>query len=417
MSQHRVLIFTASLMLACASRAFADPATLFDGAQAIPHKSGKIVIPASSLPEPEDFGVRAHTNVRFFVPARKPSKSAPTSGPPFPGYNFETPASLACIYGLTPQTGGCDPNTVGSVAQGGSHAIAIVDAYHYPKALADLTYYSAQFGLPAPTSSTFQVVYASGSQPPRNLGWELEQALDIQMAHAMAPNAKIYLVEATSSSLSALLVAIDKAAQLVSAAGGGEVSMSWGSAEFPTETSHDSHFQKSGVVFFASTGDSPGVEWPSASANVVAVGGTSLSRALGTFTFLHHASWSDSGGGTSIYVPLPAYQSTIGGANRAVPDIAAVADPATGVWVYDSGNGGWFVVGGTSVSAPIIAGIVNSSGHFNTSSALELKQIYNSVGAFEAAATGYCGPQAAFTVATGWNACVGVGSPKSLSSQ
>jgi kumamolisin len=296
MSSRQTLIFAASLMLACASQALADPMGLLEGAQAIPHKGGRIVIPASSLFEPEDLGIRAHTNVRFFVPARKAPKLAPAGGPPFPGYNFETPASLACIYGLAAQTGGCDPNTVGSVAHGGSRAIAIVDAYHYPNALADLTRYSVQFGLPAPTSSTFQVVYASGSQPPRNLGWELEEALDIQMAHAMAPNAKIYLVEAASNSLSALLVAVDRAAQLVAAAGGGEVSMSWGSPEFSSETSYDNHFQKAGVVFFASTGDAPGVEWPSASSNVVAVGGTSLSRALGTFAFMHHAPWSDGDG-------------------------------------------------------------------------------------------------------------------------
>lgn len=204
-------------------------------------------------------------------------------------------------------------------------------------------------------------------------------ALDVQMAHAMAPNAKLYLVEAASNSDSDLLAAVDKAAQLVASAGGGEVSMSWGGAEFPGETNYDSHFQKSGVIFLASTGDSPGVEWPSASANVVAVGGTSLSRQLGSFTFLHHASWADGGGGISSYVARPSYQLAIAGivgAMRGVPDIAAVADPTTGVWVFDSGNGGWFTVGGTSVSAPLLAGIVNSSGHFYASSSVELTKIY-----------------------------------------
>jgi kumamolisin len=418
----RMSVSVAAGLLACAGQALADPVNLLDGAQSIPsHHGGRIIIPASSLAVLEDLGVRAHSNVRFFLSAMNASKAAAASGPPVPGYNFETPASLACIYGLAAQASGCNPNTVTTVAQGGSRAIAIVDAYDYPNAMADLKYFSAQFGLPAPTSSSFQVVYASGVQPQRNLGWELEEALDIQMAHAMAPNAKLYLVEAASNSLSALLTAVDKAAQLVASAGGGEVSMSWGSSEFSSETSYDTHFQKTGVVFFASAGDSPGVIWPSASANVVAVGGTSLSRELNTFSFLHHASWSDGGAGTSSYVALPSYQSAIGGANRAVPDIAAVADPTTGVWVYDSGNGGWFMVGGTSVSSPLVAGIVNSSGHFYTSSAAELAQIYNTSAsnpaAFAAAATGYCGPQAAFAVATGWNFCLGVGSPQGLSSQ
>jgi kumamolisin len=422
----RILVSIAAGLLACAGQALADPMNLLDGAQSIPaHHGGRIIIPASSLAMPEDFGVRAHSNARFFLLAMTATKAAAASGPPFPGYNFETPASLACIYGLAAQATGCNPNTVTAVAQGGSRAIAIVDAYHYPNAMADLKYFSAQFGLPAPTSSSFQLVYASGVQPQRNLGWELEEALDIQMAHAMAPNAKLYLVEAASNSLSALLTAVDKAAQLVASAGGGEVSMSWGSSEFSSETSYDSHFQKSGVVFFASAGDSPGVAWPSASANVVAVGGTSISRELNTYSFLHHASWSDGGAGTSSYVALPSYQFNyqppIGGANRAVPDIAAVADPTTGVWVYDSGNGGWFIVGGTSVSSPLVAGIVNSSGHFYTSSAAELAQIYNTSAsnpaAFAAAATGYCGPQAAYAVTTGWNFCLGVGSPQGLSSQ
>jgi subtilase family serine protease len=123
-------------------------------------------------------------------------------------------------------------------------------------------------------------------------------------------------------------------------------------------------------------------------------------------------------------VARPSYQSAIAGlvgANRGVPDIAAVADPATGVWIYDSGNGGWFIVGGTSVAAPLLAGIVNSSGHFYASSAAELTKIYQSSASnaanYTTAATGYCGPQAAFTVIAGWNPCLGVGSPKNLVSQ
>jgi kumamolisin len=418
----RQLLSYAAVTLASLSQAIADPANLLDGAQSIPSRRGlTIVIPDSSLARPDDRGVRANTNVRFVIPAQTAVQKPAASGPPFPNYNLETPASLACVYILAQQATGCNPNTVTAVAQGGSRAIAIVDAYHYPAAMADLTTYSKQFGLPLPTAASFQTVFASGSRPPRNYGWELEEALDIQMAHAMAPNAKILLVEGRSNSLSDLLVAVDKAAQLVAAAGGGEVSMSWGSGEFSNEATYDSHFQKTGVVFFASTGDSPGVSWPSVSANVVAVGGTSLARQLTTFAFLYHASWADAGGGTSSYVPVPAYQSSIAGlvgANRGVPDIAAVADPSTGVWVYDSGNGGWYIVGGTSVSSPLIAGIVNSSGHFYASSAAELAQIYaSSPGTFVAATTGYCGPQAAFNVAASWNFCLGVGSPQTLTSQ
>ncbi len=414
----------AAVMLASMSQAIADPASLMEGAQTIPSRQGhKIVIPASSLAAAQDRGIRANTNVRFVVPEQPAARRSTAGGPPFFGYNFETPASLACIYIFGQQASGCNPNTVTALAQGGSRAIAIVDAYHYPTAMADLTYYSRQFGLPAPTPNSFQTVFASGRQPARDLGWELEEALDIEMAHAMAPNAKIYLVEAASNSLYDLLAAVDKAAQLVAAAGGGEVSMSWGASEFGYEAYFDSHFQKNGVVFFASTGDAPGVSWPSVSANVVAVGGTSLARHLSTFAFLYHATWSEGGGGSSSYIPVPAYQSSVGatvGAYRGVPDIAAVADPATGVWVFDSGNGGWFSVGGTSVASPLIAGVVNSSGHFYPSSAMELAQIYQNAAnpsTYAAATTGYCGPQAAFKAATAWNFCLGVGSPQTLTSQ
>jgi subtilase family serine protease len=407
-----------------ATQVFANPLDLMEGAQSIPaHNGGSVVVPSSSLLRPDAMGLRVHTNVRFFVSAKAPSVRPAASGPPYAGLNFETPASLACVYGLTALANGCNPNAVAAVAGGGSRAIALVDAYNYPTALADLKVYSAQFGLPTPTSSSFQVVYASGALPAGDAGWELEMALDIEMAHAMAPKAKIYLVEAASDSDLDLLAAVDKAAQLVSSAGGGEVSMSWGGSEFAGETGYDSHFTKTGVTFFAATGDSPGVQWPSASANVVAVGGATLARHLQTMSFLHHASWVDGGGGLSSYVPRPAYQAGIAGAvgsARGVPDISAVADPGTGVWVYDSGNGGWLVVGGTSVASPLVAAIVNASGHFYSSSSAELSNIYlraASAGSYAAGATGYCGPQAAYAVAVSWNPCLGVGTPNGLSSQ
>src|SRR5262249_34252213 len=136
------------------------------------------------------------------------------SGPPYAGYFYETPASLACVYQLpaqSPEFPGCNPNDANLATAnptGGSRAIAMVDAYHYPTAMQDLQVFSAQFGLPAPTSGqggNFQVVYANGRQPRVNSNWNLEAALDIQWAHAMAPNAKIYLVEAASNGYTDLL--------------------------------------------------------------------------------------------------------------------------------------------------------------------------------------------------------------------
>ena len=386
-------------------------------AQSGRHK-GSVVIPSSSMERSQDAGERAHTNIRVFIPDEGLMSPRPLNvGPPYAGYMYETPASVACVYQLARATAGCNPNTVMTNSAGGGRAIAIVDAYDDPNAAGDLTRFSQQFGLPAPS---FQVVYASGAQPSRDFGWELEESLDIEWAHAVAPHAKIYLVEAASNSYSDLLVAVSTASSLVAAAGGGEVSMSWGSGEFRSETSYDSYFTTTGVVYFASAGDGPGTLYPSVSPNVVAAGGTTLRRNPSTGAFLAEAAWVDTGGGTSVYESRPGYQSSIKttvGAKRGVPDLSAVADPNTGVWVYDSGNGGWWIVGGTSAAAPILAGIVNLAGHFAPATSSELTTIYNNMAVaadFKDTTTGFCGPYMGYSTAKGWDFCTGVGSPYGL---
>jgi kumamolisin len=191
---------------------------------------GSIVIPSSSVENPGDRGKRAHTNIRMFVPAggfKSPLSAA--GGPPYSGYFFETPASVACVYKLVTGIAGCNPTTVTANPTGGSKAIAIVDSFDDPNAASDLAYFSHQFGLPA---ASFQVVYANGTRPRSDLGWELEESLDIEWSHAMAPKAKIYLVEAASNSVSDLFSAVQVASNLVAAAGGGEVSMSWSTGDF-----------------------------------------------------------------------------------------------------------------------------------------------------------------------------------------
>src|SRR5271165_1034223 len=387
------------------------------GAQGGAHK-GSIVIPSSSLEQSRDIGARAHTNVRMFVPAEGFTSPRPLSvGPPYAGFLYETPASVACVYHLTTAVTGCNPNAVTAIPSGGSKAIAIVDAYDDPGAASDLAYFSAQFGLPAPS---FQVVYAGGSRPSRNSGWELEESLDIEWAHAIAPKAKIYLVEAASNSFYDLFAAVQTAGNLVAAAGGGEVSMSWGGGEFPSEVNYDSYFTTSGVVYFASAGDGPGTLYPSVSPNVVAAGGTTLRRNPSTGAFLAEAAWVDTGGGASYYEARPSYQSVVKstvGSKRGVPDLSAVADPNTGVWVYDSGNGGWLAVGGTSASSPILAADVNLAGHFATSTNAELTTVYNSLTvatSFNDTTTGFCGPYMGYSPAKGWDFCTGVGSPNGL---
>jgi kumamolisin len=386
-------------------------------------RGGHVETPESSIEQPEHIGARAHTNFKMFIPAaggmantQRPLSSpgtTPEIGPPYTGYFFETPASLGCVYQLVSSpVPGCNPNASSSNPSGGARAIAIVDAYHYPTAASDLGVFSSQFGLP---QANFQVVYANGRRPAVNANWNIEAALDIEWAHAMAPTAKIYLVEAASASYSDLLTAVSVANSLLKSAGGGEVSMSWGGSEFSTETNYDAYFTQPGVVYFAASGDSPGVIWPSTSPNVVSVGGTSISRNAITGAFQQEIAWQSSGSGPSVYETRPGYQnaiSTIVQTRRGTPDVSSDADPSTGVWVYAYPY--WYIVGGTSVAAPVWAGIVNSGGRFFTASQSELTNLYANQGnasEFTDVTQGSCGPNQGYLTAVGWDFCTGIGSP------
>jgi kumamolisin len=345
-------------------------------------RKGHIVVPQSSEELPADVGVNAHTHIL----AMMPEKSA-----------------------INPQ--------------GGSGAIAVVDAFDDPNAAADLTAFAKQFGLPP---AQFQVVFAGGTRPKVDLtdGWELEESLDIEWSHAMAPKAKIFLVEANSNSFNDLFTAIILAAEIVASNGGGEVSMSFGCGEFTQETLFDAIFTQPGVAYIASTGDAPGTEWPSTSPNVIAAGGTTISRDSDSGRFLLENSWQDAGGGPSLVEQRPKFQdhiSNIVNGARGTPDLAFDANPSTGVWVVDTNpfqgqTAFWYVVGGTSVSAPSLAGIINTAGSFASSSQAELKEIYDHLGnplAFRDVQYGTCGINAGDLSLPGWDFCTGVGSPSS----
>lgn len=389
---------------------------------------GTVVTPQSSIERREDISVRAHTNTMLFIPegGLKQTDARPLTvvGPPFP-YFFETPASIACVYSLiSTRVTGCDPSTAKTNPSGGSKAIAVVDAYHDPTAASDLAKFSAQFGLPA---ATFTQVYASGTKPPVDPtgGWELEESLDIEWTHAMAPKAHIYLVEAASNSYTNLFAAVIKGAELVNTAGGGEVSMSWGGSEFSGETEFDSDMVESGVVFFVGIGDSPGPAYPGTSPNVVAVGGTTISRNPTTGAFERETTWDLTGNGVSAYEPLPSYQSSLKGKlgeHRGIPDISVDGNPVTAAWVYDSSPADgltppWFLVGGTSLSAPLLAGIVNLADNFYTSTEEELTTAYSHVGVasdFNDITYGICGLYEGDIAAAGWDLCSGIGSVHGL---
>jgi subtilase family serine protease len=388
-------------------------------AQQVRPRGGQIIVPASSIEKPSDIGRRAHTTYKIFQPTGGFPKTEPQAGggPPFKGYYFETPASLACIYNLVPPAPGCNPYVVSTVVSGGTTSVAIVDAYDDPAAVADLAKFSKQFGLPP---ANFQVVFATGTRPPNDPNWELEESLDIEWAHAMAPHAKLYLVEAASNSFYDLFTAETVAASLVSSDGGGSVSNSWEGSEFSGESSYDVFFSYPGVVYFASAGDGPGVGYPSASPNVVGVGGTTLSRNPNNGNYLFESAWNSTGGGLSQFETIPTYQKGVAkvvGTQRGVPDVAAAGDPNSGAWVWDSGNGGWFAVGGTSWSSPVWAGIVSAAGNNYGSTAAELTTVYHNRNAknYNDIKSGVCGPWNGNVALLGYDLCTGAGSPTGLS--
>lgn len=395
----------------------AKPPHIEPGSESRPYAGGTLITPRSSLRgSPDDVGI--HSNHFIFVPPTNPRSEAQTKGPPFTGHpNFNTPASVACIYKQVPQSSGCDPYKVTANVSGGSRAIAIVAPFDAPNIAADLAVFNKQFDLPA---ATLQVVYASGSKPAQDLGWEREATLDVEMAHAMAPGAKIILVEAIDADPGNLLAAVDKASQLVAAEGGGQVSMSWIGIETTDEISFDVHFATEGVVYLGCSGDTFGPLWPSVSSKLIAVGATTIQRdAAGVFT--GEIPWFSEGAGPSKFIRRPPYQDAVSNVvhnARGVPDVTAVGDPATGVWAYDSNFGGefdgWFVASGSSASTPILAGMINRAGRFRRSTADELAAIYGALGNpndFNDITNGICGPNQKYAAARGWDFCSGVGSP------
>jgi subtilase family serine protease len=262
-----------------------------------------------------------------------------------------TPQQLRKAYGISQLR-----------SKGDGITIAIVDAFGNPNAQADLNRYSATFGLP---TTQIKVVFPQGEPATIDPGWAMETNLDIQMAHAMAPNAQIVLVAAKSPSLADMMGAIRHA---YVNQGADIVSMSFGGGEFAAQTgaNADGIFQAGvlrGVSFTASSGDNgTGASYPAASPFVTAVGGTTL-RTQADGTYIRETAWSGSGGGLSQFATRPAYQNGFNAnARRGLPDVAMVADPETGVAVYNSfgidGQKGFFSVGGTSVGAPLFAGFL-----------------------------------------------------------
>jgi kumamolisin len=285
----------------------------------------------------------------------------------------ETPATVAAAYSVPFQ------------ASAGSRTIAIVSAYENKKLESDLHVFSSMFNL---TDCTV----ASGCLQIVNLGSgavsELQRCylagetiLDVEWAHALAPNAKLLVVEAKSTSTTDVFDAISLAANSIKASGG-EVSLSLGTLEFPDEGSFDEKLID-GVVYIAATGDSGDVSYPAASPRVVAAGGTGFIRD-NSGNFSAEEGWGRGGGGPSKYENRPVFQNgveNVDPTHRSIPDVAALADMNSGAAVYstDTCSGaptGWIVDAGTSLAAPIVAARINAAGKFLGSTAAELAVLY-----------------------------------------
>ena len=386
--------FVLSVILA----ALSEPLPAQTAAELASPKKGQVINLWSRHPRPEDVGVLAFSNVELFLPSGGGAFSREPGTPPA---GAETPASLACIYQLVDEPSnvlpGCqiaDPNL--ATPSGGSGYIFIVDPYDDPTAASDLAAFASYYNMPTPKFST---VYATGQKPATAPPiWQMEEAVDVEWAYAMAPKATIVLVEAKDPTLPELMKAEDVARSYFNTVHWcilgqdcpnyrGEIINSWASTEWAGEVTYDPHFappvlQSCGLfclyaadpmVIFAAAGNIAGgsaVYWPSASPWVVSAGGTTINRDLsGMFT--KETPWynpPDGGaGGPSQYEAVPTWQLALNyllKGQRGTPDLSIEADPRSGVAVYVNGDWAPGLAGGTSLSTPLLAGIANAAGNF-----------------------------------------------------
>ncbi len=297
-----------------------------------------------------------------------------------------------------------------------STIIAIVDAYGYPRAGDDLAIYRAKFGLPVCSAANqcflkYNQLGQRKNYPAEDVGWAQETALDLDMASAMCPNCEIILVEANTNNLADLAAAENEAAAL----GAYVISNSYGGSEAGTKPV-ESAYNHPGIAITASSGDQGyGIEFPAASPHVIAVGGTSLVKDPTTGRGWSETTWSDAGSGCSKVYAKPAHQTDTLCPRRMVADVSAVADPDTGVAVYgpvSATASTWLIFGGTSVSAPLVAGIIGTHGH--TTSDLKLYEPYSQMwfNDVTAGANGRCKDLYYCTAGPGYDGPTGLGTPK-----
>ena len=431
-------------------------------------QSGHVYIPETSKEYPGDAGVRVHTTYVMYSldgsnPVRLDSPAAMEVAGPLSTIQMpETPQSLGCLYVGSPQarSTGCIPNYSsgsGGPSNLGYGAIVLVDAYDNPTAASDLNAFDTYWGLRPMSLIKIKATGAGHcSTIPPDRGWSVESSLDIEWAHVFAPKAQIILVEACDSSWNELLYAEQVAFNYIvnNYPAGGQVSNSWQGGEFAGQIADDLFFADmtynyatgytTPILAFASSGDSgAGVGYPATNPWVIAAGGSSVLRDSVTQKVTSESCWGGSGGGTSAVEtyttfwsggnmgPWANYQYPLfGQGNRATPDLSFDADPASGVYIYSKyGAAGWTVVGGTSVSSPSLASIINRAGNKMGSVLLTPATSDDWFGTWEnnllysqlAAAKAY--PANFYDVTTGsngysaaanWDFCTGVGTPRDL---
>jgi len=344
----------------------------------------------------EAFGeARCHSWVKV-DPDGKPSSGSTPSG--------LFPADLQAAYNL-------------NTAAGSGITVAIVDAYDDPRAESDLAVYRAQFGLPPCTTANgcFKKVDQNGGTkyPRGNSGWAEEISLDLDMVSAACPNCKILLVEASSATYANLGTAVNTAVAM----GASVVSNSYGGSESSSELSVDSqYFNHPGIAITVSSGDSGfGVQHPAASPYVTAVGGTHLVRSA-TSRGWTETVWSGAGSGCSAYEPKPSWQHDTGCSNRTVADVSAVADPNTGVAVYDTYRvSGWLVFGGTSVAAPFVGAIYALNGGSANYGSNPYSAPAGSLNDVTSGSNGSCSGSYLCSGAAGFDGPTGLGTPNGSS--
>jgi subtilase family serine protease len=367
--------------------------------------SGISVTAACSAPTP------GHAGCFALKVSGSPHLSAATGQA---GYH---PADLQAAYKLNPK-------------KGKGQTIAIVDAFDNPNAEADLAVYRSTFGLSPCTTANgcFTKINQAGAASPlpvANKGWAEEISLDLDMASAVCPNCKILLVEGTTNSFANLAAAVNEAAVM----GATVISNSYGANEFAGETSYASSYNHPGIPITVSSGDSAypaHAQFPADLATVTAVGGTALKPAGNARGFTESV-WltqltatgnEGAGSGCSLYIAKPAWQHDTDCAMRTVADVSAVADPATGVTVYDTygGDSGWLVFGGTSASAPIIAGVYALAG--NGATINDASFAYANVTRLYDVKVGFngitCGTSYLCNAKKGYDGPTGLGTPKGV---